>query len=141
MGFPLCKWIPVLRPGPPVLCVWTRAGVPRMTTDTRPNPDPRSVLTARALWKVSPAGLGDVGPAAAFQHADGEVTEGGHDGGAGAGADLGGALTVGDIGYVVEGLAGPFQLGEGASARTGHQGRRPTLDGRDGHQGSTMPLP
>jgi hypothetical protein len=69
---------------------------------------------AAGVLEVSPVGLGDVGPAAEFQDADGEVTEGGHDGGAGAGADLAGARAVGGIAYVVEGLAGPgevFQLG------------------------------
>jgi hypothetical protein len=49
-------------------------------------------------------GLGDVGPAAKYQDADGEVSQGGHDGGAGAGAHLGGVFAVGDVAYVVEGF-------------------------------------
>jgi hypothetical protein len=59
---------------------------------------------AAGILMVVSVGAGDVGPAADFQDADGEVTEGGHDGGAGADAELGGVLAVGDVAYVVEGF-------------------------------------
>jgi hypothetical protein len=49
-----------------------------------------------------------------LQGADGEVTEGGHDGGAGAGADLGGVLAVGDVAYVVEGFDLPVAADPGS---------------------------
>src|SRR5881394_1905411 len=56
---------------------------------------------------VTAVGLGDIGPAAEFQDCDGEVAQGGHDGGAVAGADLGAVFAVGDVADVMQGLDPP----------------------------------
>ncbi|MEV0399695.1 ATP-binding protein [Actinoallomurus sp. NPDC050550] len=66
---------------------------------------------AAGVLEMSPVGLGDVGPE--FQDADGEVSQGGHDGGASAGADLGGVFAVGDVAYVVEGFDLPLAADPG----------------------------
>lgn len=57
---------------------------------------------AAGVSLVVAVGGGNVGPAAEFQDADGEVAQSGHDRGPMAGADLGGVLAVGDITDVVQ---------------------------------------
>jgi hypothetical protein len=53
------------------------------------------------------------GPSAKFQDPDGEFAEGGHDGGATAGADLTVVFAVGDLTDVMQGLNLPVAPDEG----------------------------
>jgi hypothetical protein len=79
-------------------------------------------------------GGGEVDRPRPAQHPDGQIAQGRHDAGAGAGADLGGVLGEGDVAEVVQrldALVSPDEVGEAGRAGPGvrEAGDRIDLDG------------